>query len=398
MNASTVTGAQRCSARDWIVDLSMFLLALAFAVLTSLELPGTTPPGPEFGAELVPPGPPTTWFEGAGRLAAFLACLALWWRRRWPVQIAVALVLVSAVFTLATGAMLIALFSLAVHRPPRASLAVFGLSAAASYLHAYMMPDPHVPLLVTTLLSVAVQGAVIGWGLTVHHRRELVESLRDRAVHAETEAQLRAEHAQHRVREAMAREIHDVLGHRLSLLSVHAGALEYRPDAPSEEVARSAKVIRESAHQALQDLREVIGVLRAPVGELPQPTMADLQQLVEEADEVGARVEFAEEYAGTVPERVGRTAYRIVQEGLTNVRKHAPGADTRVLVRGAPGEGLVVEVLNGPCPGPPPASSGSGSGQGLVGLAERVSLASGRLEHGPSGGGWRLSAWLPWPV
>ena len=399
MNASTMTGAQRCSARDWIVDLSMFLLALAFAVMTSLELPGASPPGAGAGPELVPPGPPSTWFEGAGRLAAFLACLALWWRRRWPVQLAVILVLVSAVFTLAMGAMLIALFSLAVHRSPRTSLAVFGVSAATAYLHAVLWPDPHLPLLVVVLLSVAIQGAVIGWGLTVHHRRELVESLRDRAVHAETEAQLRAEHAQHQVREAMAREIHDVLGHRLSLLSVHAGALEYRPDAPSAEVARSAKVIRESAHQALQDLREVIGVLRAPVGELPQPTMADLHQLVEEADEVGARVEFAEEYTGTVPERAGRTAYRIVQEGLTNVRKHSPGADTRVRVKGAPGEGLVVEVLNGRSPEPRPPSSGSGSGQGLVGLAERVSLASGRLEHGPAaGGGWRLYAWLPWPV
>jgi len=127
--------------------------------------------------------------------------------------------------------------------------------------------------------------------------------------------------------------------------------------------------------------------------------MADLQQLVEEADEVGARVEFVQEHTGTVPERAGRTAYRIVQEGLTNVRKHSPGADTRVRVRGAPGGGLVVEVVNGPSPEPRHPSSGRGSGQGLVGLAERVSLASGRLEHGPAaGGGWRLYAWLPWPV
>src|SRR5262249_56557879 len=85
---------------------------------------------------------------------------------------------------------------------------------------------------------------------------------------------LRAEQAQQRAREQIAREMHDVLGHRLSLLSVHAGALEYHPDASAEEIARAAKVIRESAHQALQDLREVIGVLRAPVGQLPQPTLA----------------------------------------------------------------------------------------------------------------------------
>ncbi len=368
----------------------MFLLALFFALVSSVEFP--TSPGSEPDLPL--------WLRISDMVLALLACLSLWWRRRWPVQIAVVLVLLSAVSGLVAGAMLIALFSLAVHRPPRVSLAVFvGLSVGTAFVHSALWPDPHAPFLVNFLLGVALQGAVTGWGLTVHHRRELVESLRDRAVHAETEAQLRAEHAQHQVREAMAREIHDVLGHRLSLLSVHAGALEYRPDAPAEEVARSAKVIRESAHQALQDLREVIGVLRAPVGELPQPTMADLRQLVEEADEAGTRVEFVEEYAGTVPERTGRAAYRIVQEGLTNVRKHAAGATTRVLVRGAPGDGLAVEVRNGPSPGSPPAAAGGdGSGQGLVGLAERVSLAAGRLEHGPDGrGGWRLAAWLPWP-
>jgi signal transduction histidine kinase len=86
-----------------------------------------------------------------------------------------------------------------------------------------------------------------------------------------------------------------------------------------------------------------------------------------------------------------------VQEGLTNVRKHAPGADTRVSVRGAPGEGLTVEVRNGRAPAP--AARNGSDGQGLVGLTERVSLLSGRLEHGRTPeGGWRLSAWLPWPA
>lgn len=390
MNASTVTRPRRRSARDWVVDVSVFLLSLVFILVSSAEFPHN------FTSDPVLP----LWPRVADMTVTLLACLALWWRRRWPTQIAVALVLLSAVSGLIAGAMLIALFSLAVHRPTRTSLTVFGLSVGTALVNSALWPDPHAPFLVIFLLGVALQGAVTGWGLTVHHRRQLVESLRDRAVHAETEAQLRAEHAQHQVREAMAREIHDVLGHRLSLLSVHAGALEYRPDASAEEVARSAKVIRESAHQALQDLREVIGVLRAPVGELPQPTMADIQQLVEESDRVGARVELVEGYRGTVPERTGRTAYRTVQEGLTNVRKHAPGADTRVLVRGAPGEGLVVEVRNGPSPGPSLApTGGDGRGQGLVGLDERVSLVSGRLEYGPTdSGGWRLAVWLPWPV
>ncbi|SIO87547.1 sensor histidine kinase [Nocardiopsis sp. JB363] len=380
----------RRSARDWIVDSLMFLIALGFGLLGAVTFPDDPAPPPI-------PDP----FRVADQLIALAACAALWWRRRWPVGLAVVLVVLSAFFPLMGGAMLAALFSLCVHRPPKVGLCVLGLSFVASFVNAALHPDPHAPFLVMFLLSAVFQGAVAGWGISVQHRRQLFASLRERAVHAEAEAELRAEHAQHQVRESIAREIHDVLGHRLSLLSVHAGALEYRPDAPAEEVARSAKVIRESAHQALQDLREVIGVLRAPVGELPQPTLADLAQLIEEARDAGVVVEFVDGHTGEVPERTGRTAYRIVQEALTNARKHAPGADTTVRVRGASGEGLTVSVVNGP-PDPAPEggpSTGAGSGQGLVGLAERISLASGRLEYGSTtDGGWSLSAWLPWSL
>ncbi|TQM16405.1 sensor histidine kinase, partial [Pseudonocardia kunmingensis] len=204
------------------------------------------------------------------------------------------------------------------------------------------------------------------------------------------------EQAQMAARETVAREMHDVLGHRLSLLSVHAGALEFRPDAPAEDVARAARVIRESAHQALQDLREVIGVLRAPVGELPQPTAADVPELVAESRRAGMRVVLRHEVEGAVPQTVGRTAYRVVQEALTNARRHAHGADVRVAVAGAADAGLAVEVVNDPPPLPCPHGE---PGQGLTGLAERVALAGGRLEHGPTrAGGWRLAAWLPWPT
>ncbi|GAB3749422.1 sensor histidine kinase [Nocardiopsis nanhaiensis] len=387
-NTSTPSERHRRSARDWVVDAAMFLIAIGFGLVGALTIPGHTPP---------PPKPEL--FTTADQLVALSGCTALWWRRRWPVRIAVALVVLSAFFPLVGGAMLVALFSLAVHRPPKVGLSVLALSILASYINVTLHPEPGSPFLVMFLLSAVFQGAVTGWGLSVQHRRQLFESLKERAVHAETEAQLRAEHAQHQVRESIAREIHDVLGHRLSLLSVHAGALEYRPDASAEEVGRSAKVIRESAHQALQDLREVIGVLRAPVGELPQPTMADLAQLVAEAGDTGAGLEFVEEHTGTVPERTGRTAYRIVQEALTNARKHAPGAHTSVRTSGSPSEGLTVTVRNGPPREPAVTpSTGSGDGQGLVGLTERISLTSGRLDYGPTAdGGWHLAAWLPWP-
>jgi signal transduction histidine kinase len=132
--------------------------------------------------------------------------------------------------------------------------------------------------------------------LAIHHQRQLV-------TRARTEAVLRAEQFQHEAREAVAREMHDVLGHRLSLLSVHAGALEFRPDAPAEDAARAARVIRESAHQALQDLREVIGVLRAPVGELPQHTVAEVPELVAESRRAGMRVDLRHDLQVQCPTR-----------------------------------------------------------------------------------------------
>jgi len=222
----------------------------------------------------------------------------------------------------------------------------------------------------------------------VHHRRRLLVSLRERA---EAEARRAA-------REEIAREIHDVLGHRLSLLSVHAGALAYRPDAPPQDIARAARVIRESAHQALQDLRQVVGVLRAPVGELPQPVFADLRSLVAEAEQSGMRIRLVQEVAGEVPDALGRTVYRIVQEAVTNVRKHAPGAAVTVAVNGAAGTGLDVAVTNTAPTAPAKAGQAPGPGYGLLGLAERVRVADGELEYGPlADGGWRLTARLPWP-
>jgi signal transduction histidine kinase len=245
------------------------------------------------------------------------------------------------------------------------------------------------------------------WGMFVRARRQLVVSLRDRAERAEAEQQLRVEQARQAERARIAREMHDVLAHRISLLSLHAGALEFRPDAPPEEVARAAGVIRASAHQALEDLRAVIGVLRDGPGgdgapERPQPTLADLPALVDESRAAGMRVSFSSSLAddAVVPDGVGRNAYRVVQEGLTNARKHARGSAVDVVVAGSPGEGLEIEIRNRlPVGALAAAAEIPGAGTGIVGLAERASLAGGRLEHGRTDAGdYRLWAWLPWPT
>jgi len=287
-----------------------------------------------------------------------------------------------------------------VHRPFRYVAWVAGLNIAAVPLTFRLRPDADLPYLVSVVLTAVLVAAVVGWGLLVRAKRQLMFSLRDRARRAETEARLRAEQAQRLAREAIAREMHDVLAHRLTLLSVHAGALEFRPDAPQEEVARAAGVIRESAHEALQDLREIIGVLRAADHDdtgRPQPTLAALDTLVAESREADMKVILDSRVAdpATVPASVGRTAYRIAQESLTNARKHAPGTEVTVTVTGGPGEGLAVTVRNPLPEGEVPHVPGSG--QGLIGLTERATLAGGRLEHGAeTDGAFAVRAWLPW--
>jgi signal transduction histidine kinase len=163
-------------------------------------------------------------------------------------------------------------------------------------------------------------------------------------------------------------------------------------------------VIRSSAHQALEDLREVIGVLRDGADgesppDRPQPTLSDLPALIDESRAAGMHVTATVALGdlAAVPTATGRNAYRIVQEGLTNARKHARGSAVDLTVGGAVGEGLAVEIRNRLPVGRPVAAEIPGAGTGIVGLAERASLAGGRLEHGPTGDGdFRVWAWLPW--
>ncbi|SEQ08912.1 Signal transduction histidine kinase [Streptomyces sp. yr375] len=376
----------RRTARDWAVDFCCFLLAVAVGLAVADSFPGERD---------LPPA-----FAMADQLLGGLACAAVWLRRRWPLGLAVVLVPLGFVSTTSSGACTVALFTLAVHRPLRYVAWVGGVQIALIPLLAWARPDPTLSYGPAVAWSVLITVTAIGWGMFVRSKRQLMLSLRERARRAEAEARLRAEQAQRLAREAIAREMHDVLAHRLTLLSVHAGALEFRPDAPRAEIARAAGVIRESAHEALQDLREIIGVLRAAEPDdagRPQPTLAALDTLVAESREAGMKVTLDQRVtdAGAVPASVGRTAYRIAQECLTNARKHAPGAETAVTVTGGPGEGLAVTVRN-------PAPEGDvppvpGSGQGLIGLTERATLAGGRLEHGAWGdGGFEVRAWLPW--
>jgi signal transduction histidine kinase len=176
------------------------------------------------------------------------------------------------------------------------------------------------------------------------------------------------------------------------------------PDLPSEKVRETAVLLRVTARQALEELRDVIGVLREQTGQepatsTPQPRLADIPRLVEETRRAGTKIDFEMRVDDPIAasSALGRDAYRIVQEALTNIGKHARGTAGRVRVAGAPGSGLHISVRNRL---PVRAHAGPalpGSGAGLLGLQERVTLAGGELVHGPDGSGdFVVDAELRW--
>jgi signal transduction histidine kinase len=242
------------------------------------------------------------------------------------------------------------------------------------------------------LPGLALAAAATAWGMFVRARRQLLCTLRERAQRAEADQRLFADLARTAERTRIAREMHDVLAHRMSLVALHAGALSLRPDLPPEQVREAAELLRSTARQALEELRDVIGVLRAEPGQepapaAPQPTLSDIPRLVEETRRAGTKIDLDMRVADpdAAPSALGRDAYRIVQEALTNIGKHAPGTAGRVTVTGAAGSGLHVTVRNHL---PVSASVGTalpGAGAGLVGLQERVTLAGGTLVHGSEG-------------
>jgi signal transduction histidine kinase len=333
--------------------------------------------------------------------AGAVACLALWWRRAHPMAVFVLAFAANTFSPLALGAGLVAVGTAASRLRGRALTAVVVLTAAASI--AFQLVNPTAGEIVKVgFPAFLITVIAFGWGLYLRARRELVASLRERAQRLEADQQRSAEQAREEERRRIAREMHDVLAHRLSLLTVHAGALEFHPDAPPGEIAEAAAVIRTSATAALADLRQVITVLRedSPATDgPPQPGFGQLADLLEESRSAGmtlhAHIDLPD--PAELPETAGRTVYRVIQEGLTNARKHAPGAPVEVTVT-TDGETVTAEVSSrrptvttGPLPAAP-----AGPGAGLIGLAERVALAGGRLEHGPNAiGDFILRATIP---
>ncbi|HWJ61657.1 MAG TPA: histidine kinase [Acidimicrobiales bacterium] len=376
------------TTRDWFVDAGAFVLATGIGALI-LRI-------------TVDDNQMTSGQVTLDAVLGALCCTSLWWRRRWPFGVALVCVLLGAFSTSGTVAGLFALSSLAVHRPVRPALVVAGLFVPSAVVCSIWLGRTNTWSVMLPTLALAA--AAIAWGMYIRARRQLLATLRDRARRAEADQVLHAERARLAERTRIAREMHDVLAHRISLVALHAGALEVARDLPPAQVRESAALVRSTAHQALEELRDVIGVLREEPGQevpstVPQPTLADIPRLVEETRRSGAKIDFEMQVDGAegAPGPLGRDAYRIVQEALTNINKHARGTLAQVRVAGAPDHGLHVCVRNPPAVGAQDRPVPPGSGTGLLGLQERVTLADGVLVHGPdASGGFVVEADLPW--
>ncbi|MGW3457731.1 sensor histidine kinase [Streptomyces albidoflavus] len=379
---------------------------------------------------------------GIGVLLGVVAGSVLVVRRRWPV----AVVLVAIAITPAEMGFLLAtvgLYTLAASQVPRRIIGVTtGMSLAATLIVTLMRTHQgvgdiagsridvwFVPLM-SVLASVAMTAPPVLLGLYVGARRRLMESLRDRADSLETELQLLAERAEERAdwargeeRTRIAREMHDVVAHRVSLMVVHAAAVQAVALKDPQKAVKNAALVGDMGRQALAELREMLGVLRAGEalgssvrGAVPLaavgvaaaaaatragaaedgPSLAELEELLGQSRAAGMKVELSVqgEARGYAPE-VEQTAYRVVQEALTNVHKHAAGAGAMVRVAHREGE-VAMQVENG---APPVRGGGAmlpSGGNGLVGMRERVLALGGVFVSGETeAGGFRVSAVLP---
>jgi signal transduction histidine kinase len=321
-------------------------------------------------------------------------------RWRFPFTVSMIVVIASTASALATGATLLALCSIGTRRRPLEIAVVAVAYVVAVQFTAEIYPIPSSPgaVWLQVVIPVLIAGIAVAIGMAVGARRVEVRSLRERAESAEREQSARAAQARALERNRIAREMHDVLAHRISLVAMQAGVLDHRDDLTAEENRELVRGIADGSHQALEELRDVLGVLRAEPGrpEPPQPSLDRIPELVADARASGVDVTLTNTVADKPSDVIGRTCYRIVQEGLTNAAKHAPGAQVDVVLDGAPGDELHVSVHNSAATTTttrPPSS-----GFGLLGLTERVTLAGGRLDHHPApGNGYTLTAQLPWP-
>jgi signal transduction histidine kinase len=324
---------------------------------------------------------------------------SLWWRRRWSLGV-LAVLLLSTVIAFQTSnvATLVALYTVGAWGPRRFAVPA-GAVTAGAFLAGEVVSTGglSVPDLIS---SIALAGVATVLGLYVGVRRAYVSALRERAERLHRERGLLAQRAVAEERVRIARELHDVVAHHVSLMVVQAGALEQTM--PSEDARHGvAGSIATTGRQALGEMRTMLGVLRpgeATTPDLtPQPGIADIQALVVQMRSAGLPVEL--DVRGTphaLPPAMELSVYRIVQEALTNVVKHAGRASAHVEILFQPQSVELLVSDDGAARSESASRTAPGAGHGLVGMRERVALFGGELHAGPlPGRGFVVRAVLP---
>ena len=329
-------------------------------------------------------------------------------RRKYPTGAFAAAVVVGAAQVLFTGqpsasdlAVLVLLYTLAAYRPRRVSVTGLAvcLAGSAAALGRWLPGD--LSLIHTVLVgSVIFAGpALIAWvlGDSMRYRRGYYASLEDRAARLERERDAQAQIAAAAERARIARELHDVIAHNVSVMVVQADGASYAFDSEPDKARQALTAIAGTGRQALAEMRRMLGVLRNGDGETglaPLPGIGQLGELLQQTRATGLAVDFTVQgVPGPLPDGVALAAYRIVQESLTNTRKHGGlGASAQVTLRYC--EDVLVLAISDDGHGATAAADGGG--HGLTGMRERVALYGGTLLAGPRpGGGYQVTARLP---
>ena len=380
MSDSTDTARPGIGPVSWVVAALGFLYYCQLLALPLINPSRHLDPG--LVAMLLGPG--------------LVAMLLLVWLRRAPIPVAVSLaglwLLSPAVF----GPAMAAQAHIARHRKGIDAIAVACVLVAAKSV--VMLHDASGGSAVRVEVLISATGVVIALLIGLLGRSTTDANQQRAAAQAARQDAWDAQLNEARLleRERIAREMHDVVAHRISLIALHAGALAHHMRSDEGEAGDLARAIQTNAQSSLDELRTMLARLRgnAAPPEPPQPTLSGLDALLADARSAGQQV--AAELDGDpaeVPDRVSRHAYRIVQEGLTNARKHAPGAPVALSLK-TTADRLRVVVRNRLADLAQPDRSGSGLG--LVGIAERVDLVGGDLSHGIEGGEFILEATLPY--
>jgi signal transduction histidine kinase len=347
-------------------------------------------------------------------IVAVAVVVSLIWRHRWPVWISLGISALTIALPLDAITPLVALYAVLLAVSGPRLWACVALATAAEFASVwrdgtgttvsswtrsmFSMDDrtsfPWWLVILETAIFLAV---TVGLAMLVRSRRALRAS---RVKEGRSETKLHAlgtEVARQAERERIAREVHDVLGHRLSLLSLHASGLELASSDP--KLAKSAALVREGAQESMADLRSLLAVLRQPGDpdiSKALPTLVDLPQLIDESLAAGSPVAAAVflDRGAELHEQVSRSAYRITQELLTNARRHAPGTPVRLQIDGGPERGIQISTANR---APDPADRSIRPGNGLTGVHERVQQAGGESwVWVDDDGAFRTLVRLPW--